>query len=393
MSTAASLPCPTCSGDGTDTHEDRHAGTNKDTCRTCAGTGMVEPHTGETAAAAYRPDPPPVDAPALIMRLAEQRGRLFERDRSGEGYRYGDAGLVTITVTNAEARAILTATPLRDVADLHAAVLAERESCAFTVECGSGLLDQYTIDLVAENIRKRGDAMDDPVHLCRDHYHDIVAAMRLVRADARGLTAAGGVVGPDTVAMIERILDRIGTSVPDQAWIDTNAVEADLTFLRRDITDLANVAGQGCDKALDALARVALVIRARAGAGTFQDRNRANLDHITADDPTDLAERRDRFGEESLELQQALGQTREAAHQLVDYVFGRPVGEAGQEFGGAMTTLAGLASHAGHDMAVCGERELARCWIPAVIEKIRRKRATRHGRGALPGTDAIIEAA
>ena len=118
---------------------------------------------------------------------------------------------------------------------------------------------------------------------------------------------------------------------------------------------------------------------------TFQARNAAWLSYAMADDPTDLPERVARFGEEALELQQALGQSREDAHALVDYVFDRPVGEPAQEMGGTMTTLALLAVVAGLDMAADGERELARCSTAAVLAKIRGKRATRAGRGPLPG--------
>lgn len=122
------------------------------------------------------------------------------------------------------------------------------------------------------------------------------------------------------------------------------------------------------------------------GAGaSFQERNAEWMGAAFRDDPTDLAERVARFGEESLELQQSLGQSREDAHALVDYAFDREVGEPSQEVGGTMTTLALLAEVAGHDMDACGERELARCWTPEVLAKISRKRASRHGRGALPG--------
>lgn len=125
-------------------------------------------------------------------------------------------------------------------------------------------------------------------------------------------------------------------------------------------------------------------------AETFQSRVRHRLDEVTAGDPTDLDERRDRFGEEALELIQALGGTREGVLALVDYVWGRPAGEPAQEMGGALTTLAALASHAGHDMAACGEAELARTWTPEVFARIRRKRAARGGRGALPGVDGDV---
>jgi hypothetical protein len=120
----------------------------------------------------------------------------------------------------------------------------------------------------------------------------------------------------------------------------------------------------------------------------FQQRVREQILYITVEDPTDLQERVARFGEEALELQQSLGMTREDAHSLVDYVFGRPVGEPAQEMGGVMNTLAGVASWAKLDMIECAERETERVWRPEVIAKIRRKRAGRYGRGPLPGIAA-----
>lgn len=124
--------------------------------------------------------------------------------------------------------------------------------------------------------------------------------------------------------------------------------------------------------------------------GAFQGRVREHLDAVTEGDPTDLDERRDRFGEEALELIQALGGTREGMLALVDYVFGRPSGAPSQEMGGAMTTLAALASRAELDMLACGEAELARTWRSEVFAKIRRKRAARGGRGVLPGVDGDV---
>jgi hypothetical protein len=58
----------------------------------------------------------------------------------------------------------------------------------------------------------------------------------------------------------------------------------------------------------------------------------------------DSAERNHRFLEEDLELVQSLGCTASEAHQLVDYVFGRPAGEPFQELRGVMVTLSALAS-------------------------------------------------
>lgn len=128
-------------------------------------------------------------------------------------------------------------------------------------------------------------------------------------------------------------------------------------------------------------------------ASSYQDRVAAWVSEVSKDDPFDLAEHRDRFVEEALELAQSLDQTAADAHALVDYVFGRPIGEPHQEMGGTMVTLAKLATAAGLDMAGSGDSELTRCWRPEVLEKIRRKRLTRHGRGPLPGISQPATAA
>lgn len=96
----------------------------------------------------------------------------------------------------------------------------------------------------------------------------------------------------------------------------------------------------------------------------------------------DGVERNHRFLEESLELVQALGCTASEAHQLVDYVFGRPVGEPHQETGGALVTLAALCNAHKIDMDIAGETELTRCW--SKIEKIRAKQAAKPKHGPLP---------
>lgn len=98
----------------------------------------------------------------------------------------------------------------------------------------------------------------------------------------------------------------------------------------------------------------------------------------------DILERNDRFIEEALELVQSLGYTSNRAHALVDYVFNREKGEPFQEVGGVMVTLASLCSCAGLDMAKDGETELARINKPEIIEKIRKKQASRPTGGAFP---------
>lgn len=91
----------------------------------------------------------------------------------------------------------------------------------------------------------------------------------------------------------------------------------------------------------------------------------------------DLNERAERFLEEALELGQAMGQTRKAAHCMVDYVHDRAKGEPAQEVGGVLTTLAVLCHALGIDMSAAGEVELERIFQPEVMEKIRKKTAAK----------------
>lgn len=97
----------------------------------------------------------------------------------------------------------------------------------------------------------------------------------------------------------------------------------------------------------------------------------------------DIAQRRNRFLEEALELAQTTGVTAREAHALVDYVFERPAGSFVQEVGGTMVTLAGLCKSLDIDMLSSGVRELDRCW--AQMETIRAKEAAREAGSALPG--------
>jgi hypothetical protein len=120
-------------------------------------------------------------------------------------------------------------------------------------------------------------------------------------------------------------------------------------------------------------------------APTFQDRVAKAHVALFDGDPTDLIERRDRFVEEANEVGQVLGMTREEAHQLVDYTYGRPVGEPEKEIGAAMVTLASICVVGGWNMQACAEADLAKLRTPETIARIRAKRATRHGRGPLPG--------
>lgn len=96
----------------------------------------------------------------------------------------------------------------------------------------------------------------------------------------------------------------------------------------------------------------------------------------------DREERNHRFLEEALELVQARGCTAAEAHQLVDYVYGRPVGIDYQEVGGVMTTLAALCLANHIDMHEAAEVELTRIWTK--VDEIRAKQAAKPKRSPLP---------
>lgn len=96
----------------------------------------------------------------------------------------------------------------------------------------------------------------------------------------------------------------------------------------------------------------------------------------------DKVERGHRLLEEALEAVQAGHCTKEEAHQLVDYVYGRPKGEVFQEVGGIMNTLAAFCLAYEVDMNLAAEVELVRCWQN--LEKIRGKHAAKPKFGPLP---------
>lgn len=96
----------------------------------------------------------------------------------------------------------------------------------------------------------------------------------------------------------------------------------------------------------------------------------------------DTAERNHRFLEEALELVQAKGCTRSEAHQLVDYVFGRPAGDPFQEAGGVAVTFAALCDAGNINVDDAANTELARVWTK--IEKIRAKQAAKPKHSPLP---------
>ena len=131
------------------------------------------------------------------------------------------------------------------------------------------------------------------------------------------------------------------------------------------------------------LERAFAAISPTPGAETFQDRVDPWLIACFGEGiARDGIERNHRFLEEALELVQSTGCTQSEAHQLVDYVYGRPVGDPVQEVGGVMNTLAALCLAHGMDMHECGEVELARVWTK--VEKIRAKQAAKPKHSPLP---------
>lgn len=100
----------------------------------------------------------------------------------------------------------------------------------------------------------------------------------------------------------------------------------------------------------------------------------------------DRVERNHRFLEEALELVQSGGCTASEAHQLVDYVYGRPVGDLSQEVGGVMNTLAALCTAHDVDMQGAAEAEMVRVW--GMSDRIRAKQAAKPKHSPLPGAAA-----
>jgi hypothetical protein len=103
---------------------------------------------------------------------------------------------------------------------------------------------------------------------------------------------------------------------------------------------------------------------------------------------SNMIERGDRLLEEVLELLQSHGYDKTRVPWLVEYVYGRPVGNPGQEVGGVMVTLAGYCYIADLNMHAEGERELNRINQPEVMAKIRAKQQAKnalHFDTPLPG--------
>lgn len=99
----------------------------------------------------------------------------------------------------------------------------------------------------------------------------------------------------------------------------------------------------------------------------------------------DREERNQRFLEESLELVQATGCHRDVAHQLVDHVYARPIGDPSKEVGNLMTALAALCIANGIDMGANAESDLT--YISQNADAIRARHDAKPLFAPLPMTD------
>lgn len=138
----------------------------------------------------------------------------------------------------------------------------------------------------------------------------------------------------------------------------------------------------------DVIAKAILAERLRHGG--YQARVAEAHHALFHDDPTDIAERNARCFEEAIETAQAFGMTRDEAIALVDYTFNRPTGDPAKELGAKVLTAFSLGVVAGIDVMAAAEADLEKLQRPETIARIRAKRATRHGRGPLPGLDPNV---
>lgn len=95
---------------------------------------------------------------------------------------------------------------------------------------------------------------------------------------------------------------------------------------------------------------------------------------VCASDPH---ERGLRLLEEALEAAQAVKVSKDRAHLLVEYVYGRPTGEISQEISGVFITLLALSAANKLDAESCLMKELRRITAPEFQEEIRAKHATK----------------
>lgn len=189
---------------------------------------------------------------------------------------------------------------------------------------------------------------------------------------------------------------RGGWDDPQQCSVQLLAVMLCEHVLKGDPIDVANFCMMIHQRgAIAELAEAAKVVFSKVQPvpeATYQQRIQSWMQACFGPEiSADKQERNQRFMEESVELVQACGGTEDDAHELVRYVFNRPIGEKAQEVGGVMVTLAALCHAQGLDMAAAGELELAAIW--GKIDAIRAKQASKPKGSPLPQavTTTLVE--
>lgn len=101
---------------------------------------------------------------------------------------------------------------------------------------------------------------------------------------------------------------------------------------------------------------------------------------------TSLPQRGVRLLEEAIEAFQAVGGDPEMAHDLIDYVFGRPAGELRQELGGVGVCILALAAAAGISADEAERFEVERV-LSKPLDHFRQRNAMKNAAGFLAVKD------
>lgn len=190
---------------------------------------------------------------------------------------------------------------------------------------------------------------------------DLLAAAEAITEDEYELSSRAATDSPSLISAAQAVIDRWHSP----AWKDAPHTAEYIARLQAAIASRTDMKAEP--------------------VATFQQRVQPwMMECFGAEISADGIERNHRFFEEATELVQSLGMTQSEAHQLVDYVYGRDVGEPVQEVGGVMVTLAALCLASGMDMHQAGETELARIWT--MVEKIRAKQAAKPKHSPLPAS-------
>lgn len=99
---------------------------------------------------------------------------------------------------------------------------------------------------------------------------------------------------------------------------------------------------------------------------------------------TSFEQRGLRLLEEAIEAYQAVGGHADVAHRLVDFVFGRPVGDIAQELGGVQVCVLALAASVEASADEEERREVARV-LSKPVEHFRKRNAAKNAAGFKAG--------